>query len=380
MTAELIYLDYNATTPAASEVIDAVLPWLSRPSNPSSVHRAGRAARAALEDAREQVAVSIGGRSPELYFTSGATESNSIAIRTAVAASRRRRVLTSAVEHKAVLEPLQALAREGWTIELLPVGRHGGVDVADVRAALADDVALVSLHLANNEVGTIQPVKEVAEAAHAVGALVHTDATQALGKIKVSVSDLDVDLASFSSHKIYGPQGIGALFSRRRLKPIPLALGGGQERGSRPGTENVAAAVGFGAAAELSTWRLDEYGEAAQRHTDLFLAEVTRLVPGVTPVLEPHTSRLANTLSLRCHGADAEALVSHTPGLAFSTGSAFSSMVPEPSHVLQAMLRDVSAAAECVRISTGWPTSDAEILIAAKQFSAGVRRIRELTA
>lgn len=380
MPAQLIYLDYNATTPAAPEVIDAVLPWLSRATNASSAHRAGGAARTALDGAREQVAASIGGRPSEVFFTSGATESNNIAIRTAVAGSQRRRVLTSAVEHKAVLEPLQALASQGWSVELLPVDQHGAVDVAAMQAALDDDVALVSLHLANNEVGTVQPVRAVAEAAHAVGALVHTDATQALGKLFVSVSDLDVDLASFSSHKIYGPQGIGALFSRRSLKPTPLTLGGGQERGGRPGTEDVASAVGFGVAAELSVQRLDEYGRAARRHTDLFLAEVARLVPEVTPVLDACTARLPNTLSLRCHGADAEALVAHTPGVAFSTGSACSSMIPEPSHVLQAMLGDAGAAAECIRISTGWPTSDEEILTAAQQLSSAVLRIRALNA
>jgi len=378
--AELIYLDYNATTPAAPQVIEALMPWLSRASNPSSAHRGGRAAGAALDEARERVAASFGARPGEVFFTSGATESNNIAIRTATSASARRRVLASVVEHKAVLEPLQALTREGWEVQLLPVGREGVVDVAAVEAALGDDVALVSLHLANNEVGTVQPVRAVAEAAHAVGALVHTDATQALGKLPVSVSDLDVDLASFSSHKIYGPQGIGALYSRRRLKPLPLALGGGQEGGSRPGTENVAGAVGFGVAAELCTERLGAYRETASRHTDLFLSEVLRRAGDVAAVLAPSTPRLANTLSLHCQGVDAEALVAHTPGVAFSTGSACASMVPEPSHVLRAMLGDATAAAECVRISTGVPTTEAEIFAAAQQFSVAVLRVRALNA
>lgn len=376
----MIFLDYNATTPAAPEVLDAVIPWLRRPSNPSSAHHFGRTAFAALDVARQQVAAATGARPGEITFTSGATESNNIAVQTAVgsATPSRRRAIVSAIEHKAVLEPVGALRTEGWTVDVVPVGPDGVLDVDDLLARLAPDVGLVSLHLANNEVGTVQPVRRVAEAAHEVGALVHTDATQALGKMHVDLTQLDVDLASFSSHKVYGMQGTGALYSRRRLRVAPLSLGGAQEQGRRPGTENVSGIIAFGVAAELATTRLQEYRRRAAHHTRLLFAELSQNVSGVLRVLPPGAEHLPNTLSLRCQGVDGEALMANSPGVAFSTGSACSSMVPESSHVLRAVLGSEVAASECVRISTGWPTSDDEIIEAARQLGSAVVRVREV--
>lgn len=379
MAPDVVYLDYNATTPAAPEVIEAAIPWLGRASNPSSAHRPGRTALVALDQAREQVAASVGARPGALTFTSGATESNNLAIHTAVSGSSRRRVLVSAVEHKAVLEPVKALGRQGWDVELLPVGRDGVLDVDAFLTRLDANVALVSLHLANNEVGAVQPLRVVTEAAHEAGALVHTDATQALGKIPVDLAALDVDLASFSGHKVYGLQGVGALFCRRKLNGVALFSGGGQERGLRPGTENVAGIVGFGVAAQLAETRVVQYAERASRQTQAFLAEIGQRVTGVHRVI-PAELCLPNTLSLHCQGADGEALVAHSPGVAFSTGSACSSMVPEQSHVLRAILGDEVAASECVRISTGWPTTDDEIRIAAQELSDAVLRVRALNS
>lgn len=378
--ASPIYLDYNATTPADPAVVDVMLPWLRRPSNPSSAHRAGRAAAAALEVARGQVAQATGTPASSITFTSGATESINTALRTAVGAVPRRRIVATVIEHKAVLEPLAALADQGYEVRLLPVERDGQVDLAALDDALDEQVALVSVHLANNEIGTVQPLKAVVSAAHRVGALVHTDATQALGKIPVDLAQMGVDLGSFSSHKLYGPQGVGALYVRRGLPLVPLILGGGQERGRRPGTENTAGVVGFGHAAELMTRRLSDYTSRARLQTGLFLAEVQHNVAGVERTLPYKKRDLANTLSLRCQGVDGEALVAQCPGVAFSTGSACSSMVPESSHVLRALLGDTAAAAECVRISTGWPTTDEEIRDAARQFADAVQRIRQLAA
>ncbi len=380
VAADVIYLDYNATTPARPEVVAAVVPLLSRPSNPSSAHLPGRAAAAALRTARERIAARVNVRAGDLTFTSGATESNNIAIATAAASTARRRIVTTSVEHKAVLEPLEHLVEQGWTVERLPVGRDGVVDIDVARGTLDDDVALVSVQLANNEVGCLQPVREITEAAHEVGAIVHTDATQALGKVAVDLTDLDVDLASFSSHKIYGPQGAGALYCRRPLSPLPLARGGGQESGRRAGTENVASIVGFGVAMDLAVESIEGYARQAQMQVRLFLTELQRQAPGVEPVVPAQTERLPNTLSLHCQGVDGEALIAQTPGVAFSTGSACTSMVPQPSHVLQAMLHDSRAASECIRISTGWPTTDAEVVDAAAQLGRSLHRIRQLTA
>jgi cysteine desulfurase len=379
--ASTIYLDYNATTPAAEETISAMLPWLSVPANPSSAHRLGDLAAAALADARCKVAAAVGTRPSRLTFTSGATESNNLVLATLAGApaGRRCRVLVLSTEHKSVLETAKALRRHGWSIDIIPVSSDGVIDMGAFGELLSDDVQLVSVQLVNNETGVVQPLEAVTDAAHAAGALVHTDASQALGKITVDLDALGVDMASFSSHKAYGPQGVGALFVRSRRTVVAAWSGGGQEQGLRPGTQNLAGAVGFGAAAEVATSRLAHFQEVAERQVRRLKTALVDLVPGAVPVLPAETLRVSNTLSMRLPGVDAEALVMHTPGVAFSAGSACTSMVPEPSHVLTAMLSDRAAAAECVRLSTGRPTTDSEIEDAALQLAAAAARVRSVS-
>jgi cysteine desulfurase len=255
----LIYLDHNATTPVAPEVLDAMLPYLrDQYGNPSSDHPIGRRAAAAVDQARAQVAALIGAEPGEIVFSSGGTESNNLAIRgtASVAEPTRRRIVTTSVEHPATTAPCQHLETQGWTITRLPSTPTGSIDTANAAAAMGPDVALVTMMLAQNETGAILPVGDVAAHAHRAGAVVHTDAAQAVGKIDVDVNDLDVDLLSIAGHKCYAPKGVGALYRRAGTPLGPVLLGAGQEGGVRPGTENVASIVGLGAACELAGRRL----------------------------------------------------------------------------------------------------------------------------
>ncbi len=259
-TDEVVYLDHNATTPVAPEVLEAMLPYLRTAyGNPSSDHTLGRRARQAVEEARASVAALVGAAPSEIVLTSGGTESNNLAIRgvAARAPSDRRRIVTSAVEHPATAAPLALLEASRWTLARVPVAASGILDLAAALAALGDDVALVTVMLAQNETGALMPVAELAAAARAHGAVVHTDAAQAIGKIPVSVDDLGVDLLSIAAHKCYGPKGVGALYVRQGTPLAPLVVGAGQEGGLRPGTENVAGIVGLGVAAGLAIDRLD---------------------------------------------------------------------------------------------------------------------------
>ena len=378
---ETIYLDYNASTPAAPEVVEVMMPWISRPANASSAHRPGRHAAAALAQARDDVGRAVGAAPARITFTSGATESNNLVFNGLPMPGQagRTRLLVLETEHKAVLEAARGATERGWQLDLLPVQANGLIDLDALDALLGEDVHLVSVQLVNNETGVIQPLAEVSHRCHGVGAVVHTDATQALGKVPLDLLAIGADLASFSSHKVYGPQGVGALYQSRTGMLTPSIFGGGQENGFRPGTENLAGAVGFGAAAKLAVASLQPRRTQAQRQTALLAALLSELVPGVKVNVPLGTPRVPNTLSLRVPGADAEALVAHTPGVAFSAGSACTSMVPGPSHVLTAMLNDRSAATECVRLSTGWPTIDDEIHAAAAQLAASVTRVRSMS-
>ncbi len=293
MTSEgspLIYLDHNATTPVAPEVAEAMAPYLGAEfGNPSSDHALGRRARQAVEEARASVAALIGAALNEVVFTSGGTESNNLAIRgvAAQAPAARHRIVTSTVEHPATTAPLALLEASGWTLTRVPVAASGILDPDTGFGALGDDVALVTVMLAQNETGALMPVAELAADARAYGAIVHTDAAQAIGKIPVSVDDLGVDLLSIAAHKCYGPKGIGALYVRRGTPLSPLVVGAGQEGGLRPGTENVAGIVGLGAAARLATDQLtDDAARIAQLRDELWTALEAK-VPGIrrhTPV------------------------------------------------------------------------------------------------
>jgi cysteine desulfurase len=362
MSNDLIYLDHNATTPVDPQVLDAMLPYLrDQFGNPSSDHPAGRAAARAVAAARAQVAALIGADPAEIVFTSGGTESNNLAIRgTASGADpTRRRIVTTVVEHPATTAPRAHLQTKGWTITRLPVTRACTVDTALEAAELGPDVALVTMMLAQNETGAILPIRDVAAAAHAVGAAVHTDAAQAIGKIDVNVAALAVDLLSIAGHKCYAPKGIGALYRRAGTPLDPVVLGAGQEGGVRPGTENVAGIVGLGAACELAGGRLAADGPRLAILRDTLWESLRDAIPG----LVRHTPQdsLPNTLMVSFPDALGRALLAASPGLAASTGSACHSGQDTPAATLLAMGATSDVALGAVRLSLGHGTTAEEI-------------------
>ena len=358
----MIYADYNATTPLDPEVRAAMNEALDVSfGNPSSIHSAGQAARRLVDRARAQVASLIGAAPDEIVFTSGGTEADNLAVLGAAASAERKGVVTSAVEHKAVLDPCAYLHKQGHPVTVLPVDRHGRVDLAALEAAARADVALVSLMLANNDTGTLQPVAEAARAVKACGALVHSDAVQAAGKLPIDVNKLGVSLLSFSSHKIHGPKGAGALFVRYGVRLAPLVHGGRQERTLRPGTENVPAIVGFGKACELARTRLEADARRVAALRDHFEAQLLTRVAGTS--INGGSNRLPNTSNIAFAGLDGEAITINLDmmGVAVSTGAACSSADKTPSHVLVAMGQSTAEARSSVRFSFGRDTTDEDI-------------------
>jgi cysteine desulfurase len=359
----LIYLDYNATTPIDPRVAEAMGPFLSGGfGNPSSTHAEGRKAKSALEESRVRVARCLGCRSAEVVFTSGGTESNNLAIRGLVEARGGGHVITSAVEHPAVLEVVLALEIEGRiALTIVGVDRFGRVDPEAVAAALRDDTVLVSLMLANNEVGTLQPVKEVAALCRERGVAIHTDAAQAISKVPVDVNDLGVDLLSVAGHKLYAPKGVGALYVREGIEIMPQILGAGHEQGRRAGTENVLLAVGLGIACELAQ---HEDAEEPERLAGLRGRLAADLRAGRDDLVEHgHPEhRLPNTLSVAFPGQDAFGLLdSLGDELAASAGSACHSGATMISYVLQAMGVEPEIARATVRLSVGRFTTEEEV-------------------
>jgi len=358
-----IYLDHQATTPLDSRVLDRMLPYLTdQYANAASHHAAGRAAAAAVDEAREQVAGLVGGRASGVVFTSGATEANNLAIRgLAEAADTRLGVVTVATEHPSVLEPVAALAAKGAPVLVLLVGPDGEVDLEQLTAALDEQTLVVSVMAANNEIGTLHPLPQIVDIAHRAGALVHCDATQLIGKLPLDVGAIGIDLASMSAHKLYGPKGVGALVltrdAARRLSP--QLLGGGHERGHRSGTLNVPGCVGFGEAAAIAA---DAMQEEAPRLTLL----AKRLLSGIEVVGDvtlngPATDRLPGNLNVSIKGTAGDDLMLRMPSLAVSTGSACSSASPRPSHVLLAIGRTHEEAASALRFGVGRFTTEEEI-------------------
>ena len=371
MTSEgspVIYLDHNATTPLAPEVAEAMEPYFGAEfGNPSSDHALGRRARQAVEEARAAVAALVGSAASEVVFTSGGTESNNLAIRGVAtqAPSARRRILTSTVEHPATTAPLALLEASGWTLTRLPVAASGILDLAAALAAVGDDVALVTVMLAHNETGALMPVGALTAAARAHGAVVHTDAAQAIGKIPVSVDDLGVNLLSIAAHKCYGPKGVGALYVRPGTPLSPLVVGAGQEGGLRPGTENVAGIVGLGAAARLAMDHLaSDARRIAQLRDELWAALSARVGGALRHT--PEDACLPNTLLVAFPGVLGADVLTRVPQLAASTGSACHAGEHTPNATLLAMGVDPDVALGTVRLSLGRGTTRAEIETAAE--------------
>lgn len=357
-----IYLDHDATTPADPAVIAEVARCLAAGlGNPSSVHAFGQEARLVLDRARRQVAQAIGGASDEVVFTSGGTESNGLAIRGTLAARPgSRRVVLSAVEHSSVRDTCLRLRDEGLDVAFLPVDGEGRV-IVDAVARLAEGAALVAVMLANNEVGTIQPVAEVARIARAAGARMLCDGVQALGRVPVDVAALGVDLLSVSAHKVGGPPGAGALWVRRGVEVVPVFGGGRQETGRRPGTENVPAIAGFGVACGRVPALLAE-GPRRQALRDRLERGILSAVPGARRN-GPATGRLDNTTSLTVPGVDGDTLVMalDLEGIAVSTGAACSAGRGRPSSVLLALGIDEAEARSTVRLSLGRGNDEAQV-------------------
>jgi cysteine desulfurase len=377
MSRPRIYLNHGATTPVAPEVVDAMSPFFSDAfGNPSAGDTpAGKRAHEACELGRTQVAHSIGAAPEELIFTSGATESNNLAIIGTAREARRRngrtRLVTSTIEHKAVLSPMAALEREGFELVHIPATGSGVVDLAAARELITSDTVLVSVQLANNELGTIQPVRDIAELAHARGALMHTDAAQALAKIPLDVRELDVDLLSLSAHKAYGPKGIGGLFLRNGARgfPIqPIAFGGDQEAGLRPGTLNTPGIVGFAEACNLASKKLASDMSAIASVRDAFENQLKALWPAVH-FNGDSVARVAGASSATFRGLDADALLALAPTIDASTSSACTSGAPEPSHVLQAIGLDRHAAYGTVRLMFGRSSTRAQAVEAAAELA-----------
>jgi cysteine desulfurase len=374
-----IYLDYNATTPVDPQVAASTQPYLAAWfGNPSSAHRYATEPALALQTAREQIAALLGGQPAGVVFTGSGSEANNLAIRGSVLAAdvRHPHVITQATEHPAVLATCRALQRRhGVRVTYLPVDGHGLVDPADLAAAIAPDTVLVSVMLANNETGTIQPVAELAGIAHAHGVPVHTDAAQAIGKVPVDVNDLDVDLLTVVGHKMYAPKGIAALYVRPGIRLEPVIYGGGQEHGLRAGTENVAYAAALGAAADLV--RADLAAGLPGRLAELRDRLHNALASALPVDLNGHPERrLPNTLNVSLPGIDGNRLLSATPNVAASTGSACHAGSTEPSPVLTAMGLDRDRARGAVRLSAGRWTSVGDIDQAGELLATAARSTR----
>ncbi len=385
MTTDVIYLDYNASTPCDPRVVEAMLPYLTGTfANPSSRHhRPGRDAFTALEEARRAVARLLGATSAtEIVFTSGATEGNNLALMGIAGgqARRGRHIVTQVTEHPSVLEPLFHLRKNGWEITEIGVDPYGRIQLDELSDALRDDTVLVSLMLANNETGTLQPVARAAEMARERGVLIHCDAAQAVGKVAVDVATLNIDLLTLSGHKLYAPKGIGALFVRRSrpaLRLTPLARGGDHEYGLRSGTPNLPGAVALARALEIAGANLEaEMGRLADIRDRLEAAVVGKLdgcsVNGSTD------HRLPGTCNLSFAGIEGNALLASLPDLAVSTGSACTSAHPQASPVLLAMGVKPALAKASLRLSVGRPTTTDEVDRAAARIVNEVTRLRSM--
>jgi len=374
-----IYLDYNATTPIDPRVAEAMRPcWETAFGNPSSSHAYGRQAKAMLEEARHRLAALLNARSDEIVFTSGGTESNNMALCgvARAVASRGRHIVTSRIEHPAVVEPCLALMEEGFDVTFVGVDRYGMVDPEAMIAAFRPDTILVSLMHSNNEVGTLQPVKRIAQAAQDRGILVHTDAAQSVGKVPVDVADLGVDLLTVAGHKLYAPKGVGALYVRRGTPMQRILFGAGQERGLRPGTENVLEIVGLGMAAAVAMEELPKEMVRMRALRDRLEERLVAAFPEARVNGHPN-QRLPNTLSVSFPGTTADALLNAMPEVAASAGAACHSDQVRVSHVLEAMGVPMEAAKGTVRLSVGRFTRDEDIDRAVAAIERAVKKVME---
>jgi len=382
-----VYLDHNATTPVEPEVLDAMLPYFSAEfGNAASIHTPGQRARAAVETAREQVAALVGARPQEIVFTSGGTESDNHAIfgivRSAASGAQKdaKHVITTQIEHEAVLNACQALEKEGIAVTYLPVNSNGLIDLLELRDAVRPQTVLITVMHANNELGTIQPLEQIGKIAAQNDIYFHTDAVQSAGKIPLDANSIGVDLLSISGHKFYAPKGIGALYVRGGTRLRQLLYGGHHQRGFRPGTENVPGIVGLGKAAELARATLSEDASRISSLRDELELGLLKRIPS-SRANATAAPRTPNTTNITFPGIEGEALIIalDLKGLACSTGAACSSGAVEPSHVLTAIGLPAEEARASIRFSLGRHTTPADIAFALEAVPAAVAQLRQLS-
>ncbi len=375
-----VYLDYQATTPVDPRVLDAMLPYFSdRFGNPHSrQHAVGREAETAVESARAQIAALIGAEAREIVFTSGATESNNLAIKGAAWFHRDRRdhIVTVATEHKCVLESCVRLAREGFRVTVLPVDADGLIDLDELARAIDDRTVVVSVMAANNEIGVLQPVNEIGRLCRERGVYYHTDAAQAVGKVPIDVNAMAIDLLSISGHKVYGPKGVGVLYVRRRprVRLLPLIDGGGQERGLRSGTLPAPLCIGLGEACAIAAEEMPAEAQRMGALRDRLRARLYAALPDIC-INGDMARRLPGNLNVSFPGVDAEALIQAVPDVAVSTGSACTSASVEPSYVLRAMGVADDLARGSIRFGLGRFTTESELDYACDRLIGAVRRL-----
>ena len=380
MFSVLVYLDYNSTTPTDKRVVDAMLPVFTKNfGNPSSTHDSGLEAHDMIDDARKDVATLIGANMGDVVFTSGATEANNMAISSyAMYLDGQHHLLYGATEHKSVIESYKSASKQlGLDAIPTPVNPNGTINMDSLREHLEIPTSMVSIMMANSETGVINPIKEISKIVHEAGAILHSDITQAVGKIPVDVFDLGIDIATLSSHKLYGPKGCGAIVASRNIRKniIPLIHGGGQENNLRSGTQNVPGIVGFGMACQIAREEMIEESSRIRMLRDNFEARIKAEITNVT-INGENTERLPNTSSIRIHGAIANAVIVNAKKIEISSGSACSSFTMEPSHVLLAMGFDGTEADESIRISIGRYTTMQDIEVAIKDIANAAEFVR----
>ncbi len=376
-----IYMDHAATTQVDQEVMEVMLPYFTTYyGNASSFHSYGREAHDAMEDARKKVAELIGAESDEIIFTAGGTEADNIAIKGVAYKKEKGTIITSSIEHPAVLETCRALEREGFNVTYLPVDRFGMVQPPDVESAKKDETIIISIMHANNEIGTVQPIKEIAKIASENGIPFHADAVQSAGKVSIDVKRMNIDLLSLSSHKIYGPKGVGALYIKKGVKINPIIHGGGHERGLRSSTENIPGIVGFGKACELAKKRMDTDVPYLIKLRDKLINNTLDKIE--ESYLNGHsTKRLPNNAHFRFTAIEGESLIMSLDdkGIAASTGSACSSKKLEPSHVLMAIGLNEVEAHGSLRLTLGRENTDEELEYVLEALPEVVERLREIS-
>ena len=378
-----IYMDNAATTPLKREVLDAMMPYLTEEyGNASSIYLTGRSAKSALDDARERAAKAIGAKANELYFTSCGSEADNWAIKGAAYAysSKGKHIISSVIEHHAVLHTLQYLEKQGFEVTYLPVDEYGMISLDDLKNAIREDTTLITIMFANNEIGTIQPIKEIGKIAKEHKILFHTDAVQAVGHIPIDVCELGVDMLSISAHKIYGPKGVGALYLRNGVKLDNFMHGGAQERGRRAGTENVAGIVGFAKALELATKDIDKNIKQLEKLRDMLINGIKENIPYCRLNGHP-TKRLCNNVNFSFEFIEGESLLLmlDMKGIAASSGSACTSGSLDPSHVLLAIGLPHAIAHGSLRLSIGDFTNEDEVRVVIDALGPIVQRLRDMS-